>query len=229
MPTLASGLRISRHQLGPDETIPQTHRGPHGPSMIRSVKRAIVDIRGIHPTFAFCSFTDVRDGFARDCPHRHPVAPMLALRDRTGAIVGFSGISGEFRRRGARSRDKEGGAGARRGAVSQRSSREPIFGSGLCTPRHPSCGRRMVDRTSARPNAVARVSQQGGWIPAISLECPGSNFIGLAEGLLGPVDGARPHRLRYTQVKRERFSGRPRGGARPRAPARPAARPRRGR
>ena len=39
MPTFASGLRISSHQLGPDETIPQTHRGPHGPSMIRSVKR----------------------------------------------------------------------------------------------------------------------------------------------------------------------------------------------
>ena len=117
-----------------------------------------------------------RDGFARDCPLRHPVLLMLALRGRAGAIVGFSGISGDFRRRGARSRDKEGGAGARRCAVSQRSSREPIFGSGLCTPRHPSCGRRMVDRTSARPNAVARVSQQVGWIPAISLECPGSNF-----------------------------------------------------
>ena len=29
MPTLASGLRISS-QLGPVETIPQTHRGPHG-------------------------------------------------------------------------------------------------------------------------------------------------------------------------------------------------------
>ena len=39
-------------------------------------------------------------------------------------------------------------------------------------PGTPARGRRMVDRTSARPNAVARVSQQGGWIPAISLECP---------------------------------------------------------
>ena len=38
MPTLASGLRISSisSQLGPVETIPQTHRGPHGLSMIRS-------------------------------------------------------------------------------------------------------------------------------------------------------------------------------------------------
>ena len=45
MPTLASGLRISS-QLGPVETIPQTHRGPHGLSMIRSVKRAIVGMSG---------------------------------------------------------------------------------------------------------------------------------------------------------------------------------------
>ena len=34
MPTLASGLRISS-QLGPVETIPQTHRGPHGLSMTK--------------------------------------------------------------------------------------------------------------------------------------------------------------------------------------------------
>ena len=45
MPTLASGLRISS-QLGPVETIPQTHRGPHGLSMTRSVKRAIVGMSG---------------------------------------------------------------------------------------------------------------------------------------------------------------------------------------
>ena len=93
-----------------------------------------------------------------------------------GQAWGFPWISGEFRRRGARSRDKEGGAGARRGAVSQRSSREPIFVVRGGHAETPSCGRRMVDRTSARPNAVARVSQPGGWIPAISLECPGSNF-----------------------------------------------------
>ena len=93
-----------------------------------------------------------------------------------GQAWGFPWISGEFRRRGARSRDKAGGAGARRGAVSQRSSREPIFVVRVVHAETPSCGRRMVDRTSARPNAVARVSQPGGWIPAISLECPGSNF-----------------------------------------------------
>ena len=31
-----------------------------------------------------------RDGFARDCPLRHPVPAMLALRDRAGAAPGFS-------------------------------------------------------------------------------------------------------------------------------------------
>ena len=46
--------------------------------------------------------------------------------------------------------------------------------SGVGAPGTPARGRRMVDRTSARPNAVARVSQPGGWIPALSLECPGS-------------------------------------------------------
>ena len=114
MPTLASGLRISSQQLGPDETIPQTHQGPHGPSMIRSVKRAIVDISGIHSTFALCSFTDVRDGFARDCPLRHPVLPMLALRDRSRVapdfLVGFRRFQrSRARHRGGESRLGRGG------------------------------------------------------------------------------------------------------------------------
>ena len=46
-------------------------------SRSRSVKR---DIVGTHQIFVFYSLGDVRDGFARDCPHRHPVLPMLALR-----------------------------------------------------------------------------------------------------------------------------------------------------
>ena len=68
-----------------------------------------------------------RDGFARDCPLRHPVAPMLALRDRAGASVGFSVDFRRFPQARSAEPRKEGGAGARRGAVSQRSSREPIF------------------------------------------------------------------------------------------------------
>ena len=47
-----------------------------------------------------CSLLDVRDGFARDCPLRHSVAPVLALRDRAGAAPSFSGDSGDFSGRG---------------------------------------------------------------------------------------------------------------------------------
>ena len=38
-------------------------------SRSRSLKR---DIVGTHPIFVCCSLVDVRDGFARDCAHRHP-------------------------------------------------------------------------------------------------------------------------------------------------------------
>ena len=50
------------------------------------------NIVGTHPIFVFYSLVDVRDGFARDCPHRHPVTRVLALRDRPGATVGFPWI-----------------------------------------------------------------------------------------------------------------------------------------
>ena len=120
MPTLASGLRISRQRLGPDETIPQTHRGPHGPSMIRSVKRAIVGHSWDPSHIRLLFVNDVpwgtsrRDGFARDCPHRHPVLPMLALRDRSRVapdfLVGFRRFQWlRARRRGGESRLGQGG------------------------------------------------------------------------------------------------------------------------
>ena len=51
-------------------------------SRSRSLKR---DIVGTHQIFVFYSLGDVRDGFARDCPHRHSVAVMLALRDYSEA------------------------------------------------------------------------------------------------------------------------------------------------
>ena len=68
-------------------------------SRSRSVKR---DIVGTLQIFVFYSLGDVRDGFARDCPHRHPVLPMLALRDRSRftpvLLVAFSGDCTGFRR-----------------------------------------------------------------------------------------------------------------------------------
>ena len=62
-------------------------------SRSRSLKR---DIVGTHPTFVFYSLIDVRDGFARDCPHRHPARPVLALRDRAGTSLCFSVDSGDL-------------------------------------------------------------------------------------------------------------------------------------
>ena len=117
-----------------------------------------------------------RDGFARDCPPRHPVAPMLALRDRAGASVVFSWDFRRFLRSREERRRNEGRPrrGGRRSAGDRLASR--VSWSGVGAPATPARGRRMVDRTAARPNAVARVSQQGGWIPAISVECPGSNL-----------------------------------------------------
>ena len=64
----------------------------------------------------------------------------------------------------ARSRDKEGGAGARRGAVSQRSSREPIFGS--CS----IAGRRRSKRSRTR---TTRSSTCATGNPRLPLHDPG--------------------------------------------------------
>ena len=80
-------------------------------SRSRSLKR---DIVGTHQMFVFYSLVDVRDGFARDCPHRHPVLPMLALRDRSRLALDFLVGFRRFQRlrarcRGAESRLGQGG------------------------------------------------------------------------------------------------------------------------
>ena len=69
-------------------------------SRSRSLKR---DIVGTHPILVFYSLVDVRDRFARDCPHRHPVLLVIALRDRSGATPKFlrglqaiSAVAGEL-------------------------------------------------------------------------------------------------------------------------------------
>ena len=75
-------------------------------SRSRSLKR---DIVGTHPIFVFYSLVDVRDGFARDCPHRHPVLLVITLRDRSRVapdfLVGFRRCQrSRARRRGGESR-----------------------------------------------------------------------------------------------------------------------------
>ncbi len=86
-------------------------------SRSRSVKR---DIAGTHPIFVFYSLVDVRDGFARDCPHRHPVPAMIALRAHSGTARPRVSpwISGDFR-----SRRRVAGGGETR----------PMRGGGWCT------------------------------------------------------------------------------------------------
>ena len=102
-------------------------------------------------------------------PSRPDARTPGSCRGKRGVFRGFQASSAGAER-GAETRQ----AGLGRGGAPCPRDRlaSPFSWSGLCTPRHPSCGRRMVDRTSARPNAVARVSQPGGWIPAISLDCP---------------------------------------------------------
>ena len=83
-------MRLARGQqlilLSSDAEVPTLPAKTLPLSRSRSLKR---DIVGTHQTFVFYSLLDVRDGFARDCPHRHPVLPMLALRDRSRAAPSF--------------------------------------------------------------------------------------------------------------------------------------------
>ena len=132
MPTLASGLRISS-QLGPVETIPQTHRGPHGLSMTRSVKRAIVGMSG-DPSNILLMFVYRR---ARRVRWRLPPPPPSRPRARTpGSCRGsprvFPGISGDFggHGHGARGGETRPGRGGGRCAGDRLAS--PFPWSGLC-------------------------------------------------------------------------------------------------
>ena len=131
--------------------------------------------------FVFCSLIAVRDGFARDCPHRHPVPLMLALRDRSGAAPSFfcecraiSTVAGAAPRR----RDTSG-ARWRRYAGDRLASRFPWSGWGAreSLPGHPSHGRRIGPRhgpiLSPSPSVVApaRVASRGH--PGLSRIIPG--------------------------------------------------------
>ena len=148
-------------------------------SRSRSLKR---DIVGTHQIFVFYSLGDVRDGFARDCPLRHPVRLMLALRDRSGAAPSFfcgcraiSTVVGAAPRR----RDTSG-ARWRRYAGDRLAGRFPWSGWGAreSLPGHPSHGRRIGPRhgpiLSPSPSVVApaRVASRGH--PGLSRIIPSS-------------------------------------------------------
>ena len=110
-----------------------------------------------------------RDGFARDCPLRHPVASVLALRDRSWLTAVFSCICNDFRWR-------------RRGAKETRGIRDEVTAGVYGSSREPgfvvrvgrSRGTRprkggTVDRAAAQPSA----SQLSRKIPVY----PGSFFL----------------------------------------------------
>ncbi len=64
-------MRLARgQQLSSDAEVPTLPAKTLPLSRSRSLKR---DIVGTHQIFVFYSLGDVRDGFARDCPLRHPV------------------------------------------------------------------------------------------------------------------------------------------------------------
>ena len=139
-------------------------------------------------TFVVCSLLDVRDGFARDCPHRHPVLPMLALRDRSRAAPSFfcgcraiSTVAGAAPRR----RDTSG-ARWRRYAGDRLAGRFPWSGWGAreSLPGHPSHGRRIGPRhgpiLSPSPSVVApaRVASRGHPVRASrDTPCPASTTL----------------------------------------------------
>ena len=85
-----------------------------------------------------------RDGFARDCPLRHPVARVLALRDRSGAHRRFLVYLGRFSATSGGDPRKREAAGAGWRPVSGRSSREPVsvvrVGSVVSLSRDIPCG-----------------------------------------------------------------------------------------
>ena len=117
-------------------------------SRSRSVKR---DIVGTHQIFVFYSLVDVRDGFARDCPHRHPVLPMLALRDRSRVapdfLVGFRRFQRlRARRRGGESRRGQGGGRCPRDRLASQVRWSGVLREPCTTDPCQSSGPPAVDR-----------------------------------------------------------------------------------
>ena len=102
-----------------------------------------------------------RDGFARDCPPRHPVAWVLALRDRSGAHRRFLVVCGALSAVAEEAPEKRGTTEARWQPVCKRSSREPGFvvrgGRSRDTrPRKADGGSDLRPAECCRPGESAR-------------------------------------------------------------------------
>ena len=97
-----------------------------------------------------------RDGFARDCPLRQPVPPMLALRDRAGAHRRFLGIFGAISVTLGGDPRRQDASRTRQSAGSRRSSREPGF----------------VVRVGRSPNTLPRKADLGSGASARPMLAP---------------------------------------------------------
>ena len=165
MPTLASGLRISS-QLGPVETIPQTHRGPHGLSMTRSVKRAIVGMSG-DPFNIRLMFVYRR---ARRVRWRLPPPPPSRVGARTpGSLRGSPPFSrcmwGDFGGRGRSAGETRDDRGEVAAGLQEIVSRAGFRGPGWALPGHlPSCERR-TSNWAAGTVQFCRPIPARGWAP----------------------------------------------------------------
>ena len=114
-----------------------------------------------------------RDGFARDCPLRHPVAWVLALRDRSGAHRRFLVVCGALSAVAEEAPEKRGTTEARWQPVCKRSSREPGFvvrgGRSRDTrPRKADSGSDRRPAECCRPGESAR-GLDPSYIPRMSL------------------------------------------------------------
>ena len=137
-----------------------------------------------------------RDGFARDCPLRHPVLPVLALRDRSEAHRRFLVVCGAISAVAGEAPEKRGTTEARWQPVCRRSSREPGFvvrgGRSRDTrPRKADGGSDLRPAECCRPGESAR-GMDPSYIPRMSRI---KFLIGLAEGLLGRYRARTPGSL----------------------------------
>ena len=80
-----------------------------------------------------------RDGFARDCPLRHPVLPMLALRDRSAFAPDFLVEFWAFSAVSGRAPGRRDAAGATWRPVWGGTSREPVSMVRIGPQHAPMC------------------------------------------------------------------------------------------
>ena len=172
------GRRATPEVVGPRESGSQ----PDGPQLVivaRASQAWVQQSAGICPKSR-------RDGFARDCPLRHPVAWVLALRDRSGAHRRFLVVCGAISAVVGEAPEKRGTTEARWQPVCRRSSRELGFvvrgGRSRDTrPRKADGGSDRRPAECCRPGESAR-GMDPSYIPRMSRI---KFLIGLAEGLLG--------------------------------------------